>query len=104
LFCSIFFSYDEKATVALYFGQALTHLGVADFQIFRLILCSFPVNLLLVLSHQAEDIYHKSNLFKDATVWQRRKLNQDHVIIITVAIKMGLEPSRPCTNWSGKTR
>jgi len=31
-------SYQEKATVALYFGRILTRIGVADFQVFRLLL------------------------------------------------------------------
>jgi len=32
----------EKATVALYFGRILTRFGVADFQVFRLILWFLP--------------------------------------------------------------
>jgi len=91
LFVPSLSSCHEKATVALYFGRILICLGVADIQVFwLLLLLLFPLNLLLVRKHQAEIIVAKRgiqgrNISTRVGVEPRTRV-RDHTVAIKTAL------------------
>jgi len=86
-FALYLFSCHPKATVVLYFGRILTRLEILDSK-FSDWFSNFPINMLLVQSHQTDTIFLKRLIQGSKNVCNKGgSWTVDHVIVITLRVK-----------------